>query len=156
MRKKQTPNSVNLVIMFSLWIVDSLYRVLSACRRETQAVPSLVAGPTSETLLVPWNTSWHAYKGTTDVRQRTGKMVVCIYGGKMMGILGEGCWGRNCQERGNDIKGGLWMRWERTWQWLKWRRRMQKIGRNGDGKSAAATFDGRSQKKKMNNEKTFI
>ena len=33
---------------------------------------------------------------------------------------------------------------------------MQKLGPNGDGQSAAATFDGRSQKKKMNNEKTFI
>ena len=59
-----------------------------------------------------------------------------------MGILGEGRmlrmelpgerkhWGRP--------KGGLWMWGDRTWQWLKLQRRIQKIGTN----------DERSQKKK--------
>ena len=69
------------------------------------------------------------------------------FGGKMMGILGEGCWGWNCQERGNGEghKGGLW--WKRTWLRLKWRRRMQKIETTGEGKSAVATPDGKSRKK---------
>ena len=73
-----------------------------------------------------------------------------MYGGKMMGILGEGCWGRSCQERGNGEgqKGGLWMWWKRTWLRLKWRRRIQKTGTTGDGKSAVATPDGKSRTKK--------
>ena len=69
-----------------------------------------------------------------------------MYGGKMMGILGEGCWWWSCQERGNGE--GLKGCWERTWHWLKWRRRIQKLVPNGDGKSAVATLDGRSRKKK--------
>ena len=40
------------------------------------------------------------------------------------------------------------MWWNRTWLRLKWQRRMQKIGTNGDGKSAVATPDGRIQWKK--------
>ena len=48
------------------------------------------------------------------------------------------------------LKGGLWMRWDKRWQCLQWRRRMQKIGPNGNGKSALATRDGRSRKKKKN------
>ena len=43
------------------------------------------------------------------------------------------------EETGEGQKGGLWMWWKRTWQWLKWRRRMQKIGPNWDEKSAVAT-----------------
>ena len=37
------------------------------------------------------------------------------------------------------------MRWERTWQWLKWRRSMQKIGTSGDRESYVATSDGRNR-----------
>ena len=72
------------------------------------------------------------------------------FGGKMMGILGEGCWGWSCQERGNGEgqKGGLWMWWKRTWLRLKWRRRIQLIGETGERKSAVATPDGKSRKKK--------
>ena len=40
---------------------------------------------------------------------------------------------------------------ERTWQWLKLQRRLQKIETNGDGKSAAATIDGKSRRKKKFN-----
>ena len=38
-----------------------------------------------------------------------------MYRGKMLGILGEGCWRWSCQERVNGwgLKRGLWMRWER-------------------------------------------
>ena len=73
-----------------------------------------------------------------------------IYGGKMMGILGEGCWGWSCQERGNGEgrKSGLWMWWKRTWLRLKWRRKIQLIETTGEGKSAVATPDGKSRKKK--------
>ena len=73
-----------------------------------------------------------------------------MYGGKMLGILGEGCWGWSCQERGNweGQKGCLWMWWKRTWLRLKWRRRIQKIDTTGDGKSAVTTPDGKSRKKK--------
>ena len=73
------------------------------------------------------------------------------FGGKMMGILGEGCWGWSCQERGNGEgqKGGLWMWWKRTWLRLKWRRRIQLIGETGERKSAVATPDGKSRKKKF-------
>ena len=78
-----------------------------------------------------------------------------MYRGKMMGILGEECWGWNCQERGNGEGQNrcLWMWWKWTWQCLKWRRRMQKIGPNRDGKSAVATLDGRSRKKKREAKK---
>ena len=74
------------------------------------------------------------------------------YGGKMMGILGEGCWGWSCQERGNGEgqKGGLWMWWKRIWLRLKWRRKIQLIETTGEGKSAVATPDGKSRKKKKN------
>ena len=73
-----------------------------------------------------------------------------IFGGKIMGILGEGCWGWSCQERGNGEgqTGGLWMWWKRTWLRLKWRRRIQLIGETGERKSAVATPDGKSRKKK--------
>ena len=73
-----------------------------------------------------------------------------MYGGKMMGILGKGCREWSCQERGHGEgqKGGLWMWWKRTWLRLKWRRRIQKIGTNGDGQAAVATTDWWSQKKK--------
>ena len=67
---------------------------------------------------------------------------VWSYRWKRMGILGEWCWGWNCQERGNGegLKEGLWMRRERTWLRLKWRRRIQKIKPNGDGKSTRRRF----------------
>ena len=71
-----------------------------------------------------------------------------MYGGKIMGILGEGCWGWNWPERWN---GGLWMRWEETWLRLnlkRWRR-IQKIGSNEDGKSAVVPLDGRRRQKKI-------
>ena len=45
-------------------------------------------------------------------------------------------------------KGGLWMWWKRTWLRLKWRRRIQLIGETGERKSAVATPDGKSRKKK--------
>ena len=34
-----------------------------------------------------------------------------MYGGNMMGVLGDGCCGWSCQEVGNgeSQKGGLWM-----------------------------------------------
>ena len=72
------------------------------------------------------------------------------YGGNMMGILGEGCWGWCCQERGTGEghKGGLWMWWKRTWLRLKWRRKIQLIETTGEGKSAVATPDGKRRKKK--------
>ena len=75
---------------------------------------------------------------------------VDTYGGKMMGILGKGCWGWSCQERGNGEgqKGGLWMWWKRTWLRLKWRRKIQLIETTGEGKSAVVTPDGKSRKKK--------
>ena len=77
-----------------------------------------------------------------------------MYWGKMMGILGEGCWEWSCQERGNGEgqKGDLWMWWKRTWLRLKWRRRMQKIGATGDGKSAVATPDGKKPKEEEEEE----
>ena len=77
------------------------------------------------------------------------------FGGKMMGILGEGCWGWSCQERGNGEgqKGGLWMWWNRTWLRLKWRRRIQLIGETGERKSAVATPDGKSRKKKKTSQR---
>ena len=89
-------------------------------------------------------------------RQDWGGMV--MYGGKMMGILREGCWGWSCQERGNGEgqKGGLWMWWKRTWLRLKWRNRIQKIGTIGNGKSAVATPDGKSRKKKNNMQRNAI
>ena len=88
----------------------------------------------------------------------------CLYwldgsiSGKMMGILGEGCWVLKCHKRGNEggLKGGLWMRGERTWQGLKWRRRMQKIGPNEDGKSVIGDLDGRGRKKKKNLRKSSV
>ena len=39
------------------------------------------------------------------------------------------------------------MQWERTWQWLKWWRRMQMIGPDGDEKSAVATPNGSGRMK---------
>ena len=72
------------------------------------------------------------------------------YGGKIMGILGDGCWGWSCQERGNGEgqKGGLRMWWKRIWLRLKWRRKIQLIETTEEGKSAVATPDGKSRKKK--------
>ena len=66
------------------------------------------------------------------------------------GILGEGCWRRSCQERGNGegLKGGLWMRWERIWHQWMWQRKTQRREQIGDEESAVATPDSRSQNKK--------
>ena len=44
---------------------------------------------------------------------KTDMVLTCtLYRGKVMGILGEGCRGGSCQERGNGegLKGGIWMR----------------------------------------------
>ena len=78
--------------------------------------------------------------------------VVCTCAEERWCILGQGCWRWNCQERRTweGLNVGLWMRWERTWQSLKWRMRMHNTGLNGDGISAESTLDERSRKKKKN------
>ena len=80
------------------------------------------------------------------------------YGGKMIGVLGEGCWGWSCQERGNGEgqKGGLWMWWKRTWLRLKWRRKIQLIETTGEGKSAVATPDGKKPKEEEDVRSNYI
>ena len=81
-----------------------------------------------------------------------------MYGGKMMGVLEEGCWGWSCQGWGNGEgkKGGLWMWWKRTWLRLRWRRRIQKIGTTGHGRSAVATPGGKSRKKRKKNMTVYM
>ena len=105
---------------------------------------------------VPWQMTFaddvrkgerRAGVGTGAVERSLGEGGMNMYEGKMIGIIGEGCRGWSCQEGGNGDgkKGGL-----RMWIWLrlKCRKRIQKIGTTGDGKSAVATLDGRSRKKK--------
>ena len=96
----------------------------------------------------------HRWDGLERKHERRDWGGVDMYWGKMMGILGEGCWGWSCQERGNGEgqKGGLWMWWKRTWLRLKWRRRMQTIGATGDWKSAVATPDGKKSKEEEEKE----
>ena len=74
-----------------------------------------------------------------------------MYGGKYDGYIGIRMLRMELsgkRKRGRP-KWGIWMRWKRTWLRLKWRRRIKKIGTTGGRKSAVATPDGKSRKKKM-------
>ena len=70
-----------------------------------------------------------------------------MHGRKMVGAIGRRRMLRmelpGKRKRGRP-KGGLWVRGERTWL-----RRRQTIGPNGDGQSAVAIPDERSQQKKF-------
>ena len=69
---------------------------------------------------------WRFGEKTRETRLRWLWHIQYMYEGNVMGMLGERCWGWNCQEGGNGegIKWVLWMRWERTWQWFEWWRMM--------------------------------
>ena len=58
-----------------------------------------------------------------------------MYGGNMVSILREWCWGWNCNKRrnGEGLKGGLWMNWE-SMAVVEVTERMQKIWPNRGGK----------------------
>ena len=93
----------------------------------------------------------HRWEGLERKHERQDWDSMVTYGGKMMVYWEKDAEVRVARkEEIGKAKNEVYGCSERTWLRLKWRRRIQKIETTGAGKSAVATPNGKSRKKKKN------